>query len=243
MQKVHFFYGRESGHVLVRGAAHSIPAHAIAVACGEASLHEMDAAKELHQIGAGATDFLRLYPDIADLLDKTIPPRFVPEPMRIVAASAGVLETLTLLAGAAPLMLLRFLYAYCLALDRAYFSALARYAIAGDVALIQFIEENCLKQWSVERYAHEFDMPVRKFDLLFREKYGMSAKRWLLEKRLAHAREMLQSTSMRVLDIALECGFSNHAHFTDSFRKRFRCNPTQFRASEAKKLEYAQHAA
>lgn len=237
MQKVQFFYGRQSGRVLVRGAAHVIPAHSIAAACGDASICEMSAANELQEIHVGSADFQRLYPDIADLLDKTIPVRFVPEPLRIVATSPGVVDTLALLADAAPRMLLRFAYAYCLALDRTYFSALARHAMAGDVALIEFIEANCLKQWSVERYAHEFDMPVRKFDLLFREKYGMSAKRWLVEKRLAHACEMLQSTSMRVLDIALECGFSNHAHFTDSFRKRFHCNPTQFRMAETRKLE------
>jgi AraC-like DNA-binding protein len=234
MQKVHFFYGRQSGHVLVRGTAHAIQAYSIAAACGDAS--KTNAASELHEIDVASTDFRLLYPDIADLLDKSIPVRFVPEPLRIVATSPGVVETLALLANAAPQMLLRFIYTYCLALDRTYFSALARYALAGDVALIEFIEANCLKQWSVERYAHEFDMPVRKFDLLFREKYGMSAKRWLLEKRLAHACEMLQSTSMRVLDIALECGFANHAHFTDSFRKRFHCNPTQFRMSESRKF-------
>ncbi|MEX3956752.1 helix-turn-helix transcriptional regulator [Trinickia sp. EG282A] len=243
MQKVHFLYGRQSGHVLVRGAAHAIAAHSIAVACGDAAICGTDAANELHEINVGSVDFQRLYPDIADLLDTTIPLRFVPEPVRIVAASPGVVETLMLLADAAPQMLLRFVYAYCLALDRAYFSALARYAMAGDVALIEFIEANYLKQWSVERYAHEFGMPSRKFDMLFREKYGMSPKRWLLEKRLTHAREMLQSTSMRVLDIALECGFANHAHFTDSFRKRFHCNPTQFRMSETRKLGLAQGAA
>jgi AraC-like DNA-binding protein len=242
MQKVHFFYGRQPGRVLVRGAVHVIPGHSIAVACGDASICRMDTRKALHEINVSSADFQQLYPDIADLLDKSIPLRFMPEPLRIVATSPGVVETLALLANAAPQMLLRFVYAYCLALDRAYFSALARYAMAGDAALIEFIEANCLKQWSVERYAREFNMPVRKFDMLFREKYGVSAKRWLLEKRLTHACEMLQSTSMRVLDIALECGFSNHAHFTDSFRKRFHCNPTQFRVTETRKHQLAQSA-
>ncbi|HTI18327.1 MAG TPA: AraC family transcriptional regulator [Trinickia sp.] len=240
MQNVRFLYGKEPGRVLVRGTLHAIPACSIVATSGEAVAFGacgLSGETHLHTIDFCSADFQRLHPEIVDLLAETPHLRFVPEPVRIVETSGGVLDTLSLLAAAAPHTLLRFLYAYCLALDRGYFSALVRYAIAGDADLFAFIDANCLQQWSVERFAREFDMPVRKFNVLFHEKYGMPAKRWLLETRLSRAREMLLSTSMRVLDIALECGFSNHAHFTDSFRKRFLCNPTQIRLQATRTIE------
>jgi AraC family transcriptional regulator, exoenzyme S synthesis regulatory protein ExsA len=236
MHHVRFLYGKYPGRLGVQGGMHTIPAYSIVATSGDAVVCSTTAEMELHVVDFRSADFQRLYPEIADLLDETLHLRFFPEPARIIETSAGVLDTLALLAQAAPHTLLRFLYAYCLALDRCYFSALMRYAMSGDTAFVEFIEANCLKQWSVERLAQEFDMPVRKFNMLFQEKYGMTAKRWLLETRLFRARDLLLSTSMRVLDIALECGFSNHAHFTDSFRKRFLCNPTQLRLREAMRL-------
>jgi AraC family transcriptional regulator, exoenzyme S synthesis regulatory protein ExsA len=236
MQPVRFLYGRYPGRLLVRGAVHAIPAYSVVATLGDAIVCDAGADTDLRVVDFRSADFQRLYPEMVDLLGENLPVRFAPDPVRIVSTSPGVADTLALLAHAAPHTFLRFLYAYCLALDRGYFSALVRYAMAGDAAFVEFIEANCLQQWSVERFAQEFDMPVRKFNVLFQEKYGMSAKRWLLEKRLSHAREMLLSTSLRVLDIALECGFANHAHFTDCFRKRFLCNPTQLRLGEASRL-------
>lgn len=235
MQPVRFLYGKDPCRVLVRDAEYRMPAHGIAVTRGDAIVQAERCGDPAYVNDFRSADFQRLHPEIVDLLDESHELRFVPAPVRIVTASEGVIATLVLLTHAAPDKLLRFLYSYCLALDRRYFSALARYSMAGDAEFVEFIEANCLNQWSVERFAREFDMPLRKFNLLFQHKYGVSAKRWLLEKRLSHARDMLLTTSNRVLDIALECGFSNHAHFTDSFRKRYLCNPTQLRLREARR--------
>ncbi|MGF6401517.1 AraC-like DNA-binding protein [Pseudomonas frederiksbergensis] len=40
---------------------------------------------------------------------------------------------------------------------------------------------------------------------------------------------MAKKPSIRVLEIALEYGFSNHGHFNESIRKRYICNPSQCR--------------
>ncbi|WP_373417872.1 helix-turn-helix transcriptional regulator [Vibrio parahaemolyticus] len=50
-----------------------------------------------------------------------------------------------------------------------------------------------------------------------------------MERRIKHAKKLLSTTSMRVIDIAIECGFSSHAHFTDRFRRYINCSPKQFR--------------
>ncbi|EKA25508.1 AraC family transcriptional regulator [Yersinia enterocolitica subsp. enterocolitica WA-314] len=124
---------------------------------------------------------------------------------------------------------LRFLYLYCLGLDYVYFSRLLESIVGTNNKLLEFFEKNRLNPWTVSRYASELGISTRKLNFLFYEKFGMSAKQWLLEQRLKKGCELLLSTRLRVADIAMECGFSNHAHFSDSFRRRFQQCPSRMR--------------
>jgi AraC-like DNA-binding protein len=47
--------------------------------------------------------------------------------------------------------------------------------------------------------------------------------------RFRTATTLLTSTDVNVLDVALECGYSDHAHFTRAFRRWSGCSPTEFR--------------
>ncbi|AZC83996.1 helix-turn-helix transcriptional regulator [Pseudomonas chlororaphis] len=229
MQAVRLLFGKSGGKIQVGGTVQLIPPNSIVfthhdiVPCGTNS--------DLQSFEFYPADFQQLYADIVELLGVTHETIFWRAPIRMMKARNEVIVALELLAKGTPTVLLHFAYIYCLGVDRCYFSALLQQIISGDKFFFDFIEENALNQWSVARYASELNIPLHKFNLLFQEKYGSSAKRWLLERRLTHARGLLLSTPMRVLDIALECGFSNHGHFNQSFRKRYLCNPTQFRLS------------
>ncbi|MGF6401559.1 AraC-like DNA-binding protein [Pseudomonas frederiksbergensis] len=226
MQAVRLLFGKYGGKVKVSGEMQLIPPNSVAMANGDIAPCTNS---DLQHFDFYPADFQHLYADVVDLLGATHNILFWRAPIRLVTAQDDVIRVLELLAKGPPNTLLRFAYIYCLGMDRRYFSGLLHHIMTGDEPFFEFIEASALNQWSVARYALEFDMPLRKFNLLFQEKYGLSAKRWLLERRLTHARELLLSTPMRVLDIALECGFSNHGHFTESFRKRYLCNPTQYR--------------
>ncbi len=227
MHVVRLLFGKYGGKVYVDGKVQLIPPNSVVVAQHDTA--PCSTSSDMQYFDFYPADFQRLYVDVVDLLSFTHGTLFWRAPIRTVKAQEDVISVLELLANGTPDTLLRFAYIYCLGVDRRYFSALLQQIMIGDEPFFEFIETNALNQWSVARYALEFNMPLRKFNLLFQEKYGSPAKRWLLERRLTHARELLLSSPMRVLDIALECGFSNHGHFTDSFRKRYLCNPTQFR--------------
>jgi AraC family transcriptional regulator len=64
---------------------------------------------------------------------------------------------------------------------------------------------------------------------MFRGATGQSPHRYLLELRLKKAASMLASRSLSLMDIALACGFSSHAHFSTAFRCRFGLSPSAFR--------------
>ena len=64
----------------------------------------------------------------------------------------------------------------------------------------------------------------------FRAATGQTPHRYLLELRLTKAQALIASGSMPLVDIALACGFSSHAHLTTAFRSRFGSSPSEYRS-------------
>jgi AraC family transcriptional regulator len=63
----------------------------------------------------------------------------------------------------------------------------------------------------------------------FRAATGQTPHRYLMELRLERARALVTSRSIPLIDIALACGFSSHAHFTTAFRSRYGVAPSAYR--------------
>ncbi|WP_199406801.1 AraC family transcriptional regulator [Chromobacterium sp. ATCC 53434] len=229
MPAIRLIISRSSGEVTIRGDTFPFPENCLIVTDNEARISANSHLDSVLSQDFFASELQQLHPEIIELLEADTQTVFNKEAVRLVRTERDVTEVLASLSRLAPASFLHFAYVYCLSLDRTYFSALLRSCIAGNKDFCKFIEENALQQWSVAELANQFEMPLRKFNQLFQETYGKPAKRWILEHRMSHAKKLLLTTTMRVLDIALECGFSNHAHFTDSFRRHFQCNPKQFR--------------
>lgn len=222
---IRILLARRAGIVKVNGENHAFPEHSLLITSDSACPYTRDLpCHDFHE-----SDIQEIYAELVDLIANKPTPAFVPQALRIVSVDDDMMRVMELLSRGPRAMLLRFVYVYGLGTDYTYFAALLRRLMTGDRSFIAFIESHKLMPWPVARFAAEFGLPLRKFNLLFQQKFGTPAKRWLLEHRLQHARALLLSTQMRVLDIALESGFVNHAHFTDTFRKRFLTNPTETR--------------
>lgn len=146
-----------------------------------------------------------------------------------VPASADVLHAVGQLGGVDAEAMLRFVLAYCLAQESYRCTALLRHLVSADLDLFDFVHRHRLEPWPVSRYADTLGLTPRKFNELFKDKYGVSAKRWLLAQRLEHAKLLLETSSKKVIDVALESGFGNAAHFSDCFRRHFRMSPREVR--------------
>ena len=57
----------------------------------------------------------------------------------------------------------------------------------------------------------------------------MSYERLVVQSRFATATQLLQNTDVTVLDVALDAGYSDHAHFTRAFRRWTGMSPSEFR--------------
>jgi AraC family transcriptional regulator, exoenzyme S synthesis regulatory protein ExsA len=209
-----------------QGERYSIPANSLIVTDNHARLVNKSSAvlMDFH-----SSSLQQLYTEVEQLLEKKNGSQFTLEKVKVVRAEEKVIDLLISLSQLSASNFLQFCYVYCLNMERDYFSDLLRQGVSGRMDFCEYIENSFLEQLSVAELAENFDLPLRKFNQLFQDTYGKPAKRWLLERRLEHARELLINTPMRIIDIALECGFSNHAHFTDTFRRHFSCNPSQVR--------------
>jgi AraC-like DNA-binding protein len=176
-----------------------------------------------------STDLQTIYRDIRPLHPPVAWDMSMLHVLHSVAVEPSLLTSMRRLAAIKPTAMLHFVLMYCLTVDGGVSAALLRQAIASDSDMFEFIHGNRLKPWAVQHYADALGLPLRKFNQIFKEKFGVSAKHWLLSQRLEHARHLLQTTSKKVIDVAFESGFSNHAHFSESFRRQFQLTPSAAR--------------
>jgi AraC family transcriptional regulator, exoenzyme S synthesis regulatory protein ExsA len=91
------------------------------------------------------------------------------------------------------------------------------------------MDDNCLYNLQLEDYARLCCRSLSSFKRDFQAAYNMTPHRWLMQKRLQHARQLLRSTDKAVSDIAFDCGFENNSHFSRIFKERYNISPLQYR--------------
>lgn len=64
---------------------------------------------------------------------------------------------------------------------------------------------------------------------LFKSSEGMSVGRYIREVRIARAKELLESTDLPVIEVALEVGYSDPAQFSKVFKQKTGLAPSQYR--------------
>ncbi len=69
---------------------------------------------------------------------------------------------------------------------------------------------------------------------LFKEKMGISPKKYILEYKLKTAAKLLRETNLSVGQVALSTGFDDQLYFSTAFRRFFGTAPTKYRRNEEK---------
>lgn len=72
-------------------------------------------------------------------------------------------------------------------------------------------------------------LSVSYFERAFANSVGISPYAWLLEQRLMQAKDFLLIPSMPIAHIALDCGFTDQAHFTNTFSRKVGMTPGVWR--------------
>jgi AraC-like DNA-binding protein len=76
---------------------------------------------------------------------------------------------------------------------------------------------------------------VSHFARSFKMSFGISCHRWLMERRTEHAQELLVRTSIPLVDIASQAGFSDQAAFTRTFHRLVGTTPGHWRREHGRR--------
>jgi PAS domain S-box-containing protein len=102
--------------------------------------------------------------------------------------------------------------------------------ISAIKAPVDFIRENYHRDISIDELAKLSFLSVSALERRFKKYLSKTPKQLLNEVRLENARKMLIETSLPIMEIAYQCGFTEHSYFSKKFKLLFGTLPSQLRS-------------
>jgi two-component system response regulator YesN len=93
----------------------------------------------------------------------------------------------------------------------------------------KYIYENYSKEISVDYLAEMVYMAPSYLSHVFKKETGQNLSKFIKAYRMEKAREMLEETHNKIVNISLEVGYPNVSYFCQSFREYFGVSPQKFR--------------
>jgi AraC family transcriptional regulator len=91
------------------------------------------------------------------------------------------------------------------------------------------MNEHAHHDLALEERAALAGLSAKHFARAFRQSTGVPPHRWLIERRIEHAKNLLITADLGLAEIALACGFADQSHFTAVFRRGTGVTPGAFR--------------
>jgi transcriptional regulator GlxA family with amidase domain len=101
----------------------------------------------------------------------------------------------------------------------------------GLTQLYEWALLNLHQPLTVDELAQQAGVSRRTLIRRFKTETGRPPMRWILEARLSHARELLESTDLTVVAVAHRCGLGSAANFRALFKEHVGVPPSTYRES------------
>ncbi|TWU32032.1 AraC family transcriptional regulator [Novipirellula artificiosorum] len=107
-----------------------------------------------------------------------------------------------------------------------------RGTVAAFAKVIEHLHQHFADNLVTADLAEMAGLSQSQFERRFRRAFGASPRQYLMGIRIERAAKMLLETEKTVAEIALTCGFYDHAHFSRRFRCIMNTSPTQYRTRD-----------
>jgi AraC family transcriptional regulator, transcriptional activator of pobA len=94
---------------------------------------------------------------------------------------------------------------------------------------IQLVETNHHQYRTVDHYAQQLHITGGHLNSLVKDYFGVSAKKYILNKNILEAKRLLQFTNMTIDQIAYHLHYENTTYFIRTFREHTKMTPSRFR--------------
>lgn len=102
-----------------------------------------------------------------------------------------------------------------------------------DLELIEYINQNDKDpNLSLTQIAEHFSVSSKYVTALVKKQFGMTYLKYVQERRISHAIDLLKNSSLSLEKIAEECGYTNMLTFRRNFKAIMVCNPSDFRGDK-----------
>lgn len=108
-------------------------------------------------------------------------------------------------------------------------SSLPSFAIRYEDAIIDYIAMHYSEDIRIGQVAETLGVTPRHLTRLMQQIFNCTFRQLLTIHRLSHAKILLTSTDLSIVQIAMACGFANESSFGVVFRKSIGCTPSQYR--------------
>ena len=103
--------------------------------------------------------------------------------------------------------------------------------------VLDYIESNLGGQLTLTELAGIADLSLHHFARMFKRTIGVAPYRYVLERRVERAKEMLRTARGSLVDISLAVGFDSQSHFTSAFGRMVGATPTEFQGFSRKRRQ------
>lgn len=94
------------------------------------------------------------------------------------------------------------------------------------------VELNIFNKISIEEMAFLCNMSLSTFKRHFSKIYGTSPNRWILQKRMEMAKNLLKTNNYKPSEVYYKVGYENHSSFSKSFKTYFGNTPSEYQELE-----------
>ncbi len=94
---------------------------------------------------------------------------------------------------------------------------------------LEYIRIHYKEGISLEKTAEVLNITPEYLSMLFKREMGMNFSVFLKKFRISHAKRLLNTTDMKIYEVAQECGYSNSNYFTKVFKEVTGISPAEYR--------------
>jgi AraC-like DNA-binding protein len=95
----------------------------------------------------------------------------------------------------------------------------------------EIMQSNFIYNMKLEEFAYLSGRSITSFKKDFVNTFNCTPGKWLLKRRLEHAKYLLEVTDKNINELMFETGFENASHFIKVFKQAYGLTPLQFKKS------------
>jgi AraC family transcriptional activator FtrA len=104
------------------------------------------------------------------------------------------------------------------------------------------VQGHLTEELTADRLARQACVSKRTLARRFVETTGTSPAAWVVGLRIARVKELLETTTLSIEEVADKCGFGSSFALRHHFRKRLQTNPSAYRSRFSTKPEAKERA-